>query len=88
MIHLRGLSPLRFAEGFVEEAVGDLWEPWMRQADRLLEDEKLLSIVYEALVRRHPKSRTRGRLGTSAEIVVRMLLLKHIRNWSFDVVER
>jgi IS5 family transposase len=24
----------------------------------------------------------------SAEIVVRMLLLKHIRNWSFDVVER
>jgi hypothetical protein len=33
-------------------------------------------------------SRIRGRLGVSAEIVVRMLLLKHIRNWSFDVVER
>jgi transposase, IS5 family len=88
MIHLRCSSPLRFAEGFVEEAVGDLWEPWMRQADQVLEDEKLLCIVYEALVRRHPMSRTRGRLGTSAEIVVRMLLLKHIRNWSFDVVER
>jgi IS5 family transposase len=72
----------------VEEAVGDLWEPWMRQADQILEDEKLLSIVYESLVRRHPKSRTRGRLGVPAEIVVRMLLLKHIRNWSFDVVER
>jgi IS5 family transposase len=88
MIHLRCSSQPGFAEGFMEEAVGDLREPWMRQADRLLEDEKLLSIVYEALVRRHPKSRTRGRLGTSAEIVVRMLLLKHIRNWSFDVVER
>ena len=60
----------------------------MRQADRVLDDEKLLTVVYEALVRRHPKSRTRGRLGVSAEIVVRMLLLKHIRNWSFDVVER
>ena len=87
MITLRSSQP-GFAEGFMEEAVGDLWEPWMRQADRILEDEKLLTIVYEALRRRHPKSRTRGRLGVPAEIVVRMLLLKHIRNWSFDVVER
>ena len=87
MITLRSSQP-GFAEGFMEEAVGDLWEPWMRQADRILEDEKLLNIVYEALRRRHPKSRTRGRLGVPAEIVVRMLLLKHICNWSFDVVER
>jgi len=48
----------------------------------------IFCFVYEALVRRHPKSRTRGRLGTPAEIVLRMLLLKHIRNWSFNVVER
>ena len=60
----------------------------MRHADQILEDEKLLNLVYEALVRRHPRSRTRGRLGAPAEIVLRMLLLKHIRNWSFDVVER
>jgi transposase, IS5 family len=87
LIALRSSQP-RFAEGFVEEAVGNLWEPWMRQADQILEDEKLLNLVYEALVRRHPKSRTRGRLGAPAEIVLRMLLLKHIRNWSFDVLER
>ncbi|HEY6308860.1 MAG TPA: ISNCY family transposase [Candidatus Angelobacter sp.] len=68
--------------------MGILWEPWMRQADQILEDEKLLNLVYDALVRRHPKSRTRGRVGASAEVVLRMLLLKHIRNWSFDVVER
>jgi IS5 family transposase len=60
----------------------------MREADHLLEDEQLLNAVYEALVHRHPKSRTRGRLGVPAEIVVRMLLLKHLRNWSFDVLER
>ena len=77
-----------FADGFIAEAVEDLWEPWMRHADQILEDEKLLNLVYEALVRRHPKSRTRGRLGAPAEIVLRMLLLKHTRNWSFDVVER
>ena len=87
MIHLRHSSP-RFPEAFLAEAIGDYWEPWMRQADQILEDEKLVHIVYEALLRRHPKSRTRGRLGTPAEIVLRMLLLKHIRNWSFGVLER
>jgi transposase, IS5 family len=88
VIALRASSQPEFANGFLEQAVGDLWEPWMRQADRLLEDEKLLNIVYAALLRRHPKSRTRGRPGFSAEIVLRMLLLKHIRNWSFRVLER
>jgi len=88
VIHLRRSSQRSFAEGLMEEAVGDLWQPWMRQADRVLDDGRLVDTVYEALVRRHPKSRTRGRLGTPAEIVLRMLLLKHIRNWSFDVVER
>jgi IS5 family transposase len=53
-----------------------------------LDDDPLLNVVYEALVRRAPKSRTFGRLGVPAEIVVRMLLLKHLRNWSFDELER
>jgi IS5 family transposase len=88
VITLRASAQPEFAHGFLEQAVGDLWEPWMRQADRLLEDEKLLNIVYAALLRRHPKSRMRGRLGFPAEIVLRMLLLKHIRNWSFRVLER
>jgi IS5 family transposase len=87
VIHLRHSSP-RFPEEFIAEAIGDSWEPWMRRADQILEDEKLVHIVYEALLRRHPKSRTRGRLATPAEIVLRMLLLKHIRNWSFGVLER
>ena len=60
----------------------------MRQADRLLEDEQLIQAVYEALLKRCPKSRTRGRLGVPAEIVLRMLLLKHIRDWSFAELER
>jgi IS5 family transposase len=88
MIHLRCVSQPQFPEGFVEGAVGDLWEPWMREADQLLDDDQLLNVVYEALVRRAPKSRTFGRLGVPAEIVVRMLLLKHLRNWSFDELER
>jgi IS5 family transposase len=60
----------------------------MREADRLLDDDQLLNVVYEGLVGRAPRSRTFGRLGVPAEIVVRMLLLKHLRNWSFDELER
>jgi len=77
-----------FAEGLIAEQVGDLWEDWMRQVDRVLEDEQIIATVYEALSKRRPKSRTRGRLGTPAEVVVRLLLLKHVRNWSFAVLER
>jgi len=60
----------------------------MREVDQLLEDGELLDAVYQALLSRYPKSRTLGRVGWPAEIVIRMLLLKHIRNWSFDVLER
>ena len=88
MITLRCESQPQFPVGFVEDAVGDLREPWMREVDQILEDGKLLNAVYQGLVSRYPKSRTFGRVGWPAEIVIRMLLLKHIRNWSFDVLER
>jgi len=42
-----------------------------------LEDEQLVNTAYEALLKRSPQSRTRGRRGVAAEIVLRMLLLKH-----------
>jgi IS5 family transposase len=88
VIHLRRSSQYSFGEGLIAEQTGELWEPWMRRADMVLEDEQLINAVYEGLLKRHAKSRTRGRLGVPAEIVLRMLLLKHIRNWSFAVVER
>src|SRR5437762_11072529 len=37
---------------------------------------------------RYPQSRKRGREQTPAEVVLRLHLLKHIRNWSYDVLER
>jgi transposase, IS5 family len=79
---------LSFAEGLIQEEVGPLWEEWMRQVDTLLADRELVQIVYEALARRHPQSRTRGRPATPAEVVLRLLLLKHLRNWSYRVLER
>lgn len=79
---------LHFGEGLIAEEVSDLREDWMKHADQALDDEQLVATVYEALARRSPKSRTRGRRGAPAEVVLRLLLLKHIRNWSYQVLER
>src|SRR5919201_2278438 len=68
--------------------VADLHEAWMRRADRVLDDPQIVAAVYQALAQRHPKSRSRGRHGTPAEVVLRLLILKHIRNWSYQVLER
>jgi IS5 family transposase len=65
-----------------------LWEGWLVKVDKLLEDEDLVKIVRGALEERHPHSRTRGRLGTPAEVVLRLMALKHLRNWSYQGLER
>ncbi len=87
MIKLRHQQPSLWHRGLAEDIEG-LWEPWMRLVDQLLEDEQLVDTVYEAQGERHPQSRTRGRMQTPAEVLLRLLLLKHIRNWSYDVLER
>jgi transposase, IS5 family len=87
MIEMRR-HQLSFGDGLIAEEVSDLREGWMIHADTVLADEEIVSAVYEALARRHPKSRCRGRRGAPAEMVLRLLVLKHIRNWSYVVLER
>jgi IS5 family transposase len=77
-----------FGDGLIAEEVGDLRDDWMHYADQVLADETLVTLVYDALGKRHPKSKSRGRQGVAAEVVLRLLILKHIRNWSYAVVER
>jgi IS5 family transposase len=81
-------AQLSFGDGLIAGEVSDLREGWMEHADRVLADEQMVAAVYEALARRHPKSRSRGRLGAPAEVVLRLLILKHVRNWSYQVLER
>jgi len=81
-------AQLSFGDGLIAEEVSDLREPWMTHADTVLADEDIVTAVYEALAKRHPKSRSRGRRGTPAEMVLRLLILKHVRNWSYAVLER
>src|SRR6266404_78005 len=77
-----------FGDGLIAEEVKDLHEEWMKHADQVLGDKEIVAAIYEALAKRHPQSRTRGRPGTPAEVVLRLLVLKHIRNWSYGVLER
>ena len=87
MIRMKHQQPSLW-ETFFEQEVADLWEPWMRAVDELLEDDELLSAVYEAQGKRHDGSRSVGRPQTPAEVVLRMLILKHVRNWSYETLER
>src|SRR3984893_3851144 len=79
---------LSFGDGLIAEEISDLREDWMKHADAVLADEDIVVVVYEALAKRRPKSRSRGRRGTPADVVLRLLTLKHIRNWSYDELER
>jgi transposase, IS5 family len=80
-------AQLSFGDGLIAEEVSDLRESWMAHADQVLADEQIVAAVYEALMKRHP-NRSRGRPGAPAEVVLRLLILKHIRNWSYGVLER
>jgi hypothetical protein len=55
VIQLRHQQPSLW-EGLFAEEVAELWEPWMRVVDEVLEDEALVDAVYEAQAERHDLS--------------------------------
>jgi IS5 family transposase len=87
MIAARRLQPT-FGDGLIAEETADLWEPWMRRVDALVDDDQLLAGIQAELAKRIKKSATRGRPSTTAEVALRMLLLKHIRDWSYAALVR
>lgn len=62
-------------------------EPKLRRIDELLDDDALIDGVLDAMRGRFPKSGRRGRYGTPAEVVLRMLVLKHLKDWSYEQLE-
>ena len=77
-----------FGDGLIAAEIKDLHEVWMPHADIILADDEIVHAVHQALVKRHPKSLRRGRPGFPAEVVLRLLILKHVRNWSYQELER
>ena len=62
----------------------DLLDP----VDALLDDPVLLDLVRECLANRHPLSTRTGRDGIAADRLLRCCVMKHLKGWSFRVLER
>src|SRR5947209_2920875 len=58
-------------------------DPVLRQLDRLLEDEQLYLQVRADLARRYPLTVVAGRHSTPGEAILRLLVVKHLYNWSY-----
>lgn len=63
-------------------------EAWMTKLDNLLDDEQLISAVDDALARRNAQSHRRGRKSTPSEVVLRLLVLRRVKGWSFQELEQ
>jgi IS5 family transposase len=62
-------------------------EPELAQLDVLLEDDKLFLLVKTDLLKRYPNSERLGRHSTPVEVILRMLVVKRLYNWSYEQTE-
>ena len=62
-------------------------EPELAQLDELLEDDVLFTQVKADLARRYPNSARLGRHSTPVEVILRMLVVKRLYNWSYEQTE-
>ena len=58
-------------------------DPMLRQLDALLEDDRLYQQVRADLGRRYPLTLVAGRHSTPGEAILRLLVVKHLYNWSY-----
>lgn len=65
----------------------EMMDPVLKQLDGVLDDEKLVDEVFALLAGRHEESARKGRPSTPAEVVLRMLVLKHLRRWTYEQLE-
>jgi len=59
-------------------------EPELKELNRLLDDDELFSMVEADLAKRYPNSRRFGRPSTPVEVILRMLVVKGLYNWSYE----
>src|ERR1700761_5953659 len=76
---------LLFGSGLPRPA--ELMDPELRRIDDLLNDDALIDQVLAVLRRRWPNSARKGRSSTPAEVVLRMLVLKQLRRWSYEQLQ-
>src|SRR6266540_3259568 len=61
-------------------------DPMLTELDRLLDDDALFQAVKADWARRHPRTLTDGRPSTPVEVILRMLVIKHLYGWSYEQI--
>ncbi len=64
------------------------FEPELAHLDELLDDDELFNLVKADLLKRYPNSGRLGRHSTPVEVVLRMLVVKRLYNFSYEQTER
>src|SRR3712207_1095381 len=63
-------------------------DPILAQIDNLLADDTIFQAVKADLLRRFPHTADDGRPSTPVEVILRMLVVKHLYGWSFPQTSR
>ena len=63
-------------------------EPELAQIDKVLDDEVIYQMVKGDLARRYPKTQKTGRKSTPVEVILRILVVKHLYNLSYEKTEK
>jgi IS5 family transposase len=61
--------------------------PELVAIDCVLEDEELFRMICDDLSKRYPKTVTAGRHSTPAEVILRMMAVRHVYNLSYEQTE-
>jgi transposase, IS5 family len=59
----------------------------LSELDQLLEEDELFQDFKRDLAQRYPYTLTHGRHSTPVEVILRMLVVKHLYNWSYEKTE-
>jgi len=68
--------------------LGMQMDPVLAQMDTLLADDAIFQMVKTDLLRRFPHTADDGRPSTPVEVILRMLVVKHLYGWSFPATTR
>jgi IS5 family transposase len=62
-------------------------EPVLARLDQLLDDDVLFGAVRADLAQRYPHTQQTGRPSTPVEVILRLIIVKHLYGWSYEETE-
>ncbi len=62
-------------------------EPELAELDQLLKDDEIFEQVKADLAKRYPHTLVRGRHSTPVEVILRMLIVRRLYDWSYEQTE-